>query len=65
MKRKIKVVRDIPVFTKYRPLVGKIYDAVYSPAYAVNSNGKGEFCVIDVLDKKIILRAGEFEVVGT
>lgn len=65
---KIRVIREIDVFPKYRPKVGKVYDAEYSPrrgkVYKQQYSGKGEFCIIDILDKRIVLRKGEFELVG-
>lgn len=57
---KIRVTKEVmDIFPQYRPAVGRIYDAVYRN---LRSN-EVEFCVIDVRDKKIILRRGEFEVV--
>lgn len=64
MLRKIKVITDVPVFASCRPKIGKVYEADYSPARCQSGNGKGEFCVVDILGKKIILREGEFEVLG-
>lgn len=68
MKRKIRVTKLIrEIFPKYRPQPGEIYDAEYSPArreVKCHYAGKGEFAVIDILDKRIVLRRGEFEIVG-
>ena len=65
---KIKVLREVAdIFPKYRPKLGEIYDAEYSPPVRKKTkyySGKGEFCVIDILDKKIVLRKDEFEIVG-
>ena len=66
---KIKVIKEVTdIFPKYRPQVGQVYDAVVSPGYLIrvsenSSHGKAEFCIIDVLDKKIALRKGEYEIV--
>lgn len=67
-RTKIKVTGEcLDIFPRYRPKVGKVYDAEYSPATKsreVAYSGKGEFAVIDILDKRIVLRRGEFEIVG-
>lgn len=64
MKRKIRVIKEVKdIYPKYKPKVGSIYDADYSPARKQCGEGKGEFCVLDILDKKIILRSKEFELV--
>ena len=66
---KIKVIKEVTdIFPKYRPQVGQVYDAVVSPGYNASGrksrwSGKAEFCVIDVLDKRIALRKGEYEIV--
>lgn len=68
-KVRVRVLKEVAVFPRYRPRVGRVYDAVYSPAKPWKQGkkniwgGKQEFCVIDILDKKIILRSGEFEIV--
>ena len=71
MRCKIKVKKEIDVFPKYCPKVGAIYEADYSPAIWKKSErkdkrypGKAECAVIEVLDKRIVLRKGEFEIVG-
>lgn len=64
MIRKIRVIADVPVFAECRPEVGKVYVADYSPAKFKSGCGKGEFCIVDILGKKIVLRKGEFEVLG-
>lgn len=62
-----KFVEDI--FPEYRPTVGAIYDAEYTPRATMRGHWKGysgnrEFCIINVRDKRIILRSGEFEIIG-
>lgn len=67
MRCQIKIIKEmVDIFQKYQPKVGKIYDAIYSPATHRRDgdySGKAEFCVINVLDKKIIVRPGEYEIV--
>lgn len=69
---KIVCTKEIDVYPLYRPIVGKIYDAIFSPGWTKGErgkngvpqySGKGDFCVVDILDKKIILRKGEYEFV--
>lgn len=62
-----KFVEDI--FPEYRPTVGAIYEADYTPRATMRGHWKGysgnrEFCIINVRDKRIILRSGEFEIIG-
>jgi hypothetical protein len=66
MRRLVKVIKDAEgVFPEYMPEVGKVYEAEHIPrTRGKNGVGVAEFCVIDMLDKKIILRGDEFEVVG-
>lgn len=68
MKCQIKVIKQVvDIFPKFQPKVGDIYDADYVPATHRSKgdvNNKAEFCVINVFDKKIALRKGEFEIVG-
>lgn len=66
MKCQIKIIKEVvDIFPSLQPKVGKIYDADFSPARRKTNRGEGkaEFCVVDVLDKKIILRKGEYEIV--
>lgn len=71
IKIKIKVIKEVEeIFPEYRPTIGEIYDAEYTPRhkqkYGNNHCGSGNaaFCVIDVCGKRIVLRSGEFEIVG-
>lgn len=60
MQCKIKVNRHIcGLFTEYQPELGKVYDAEYTRI----GRDKKELAIIDILDKKICLREGEFEIV--
>ena len=65
MKCQIKVTKEVTdIFEKYRPKAGDIYDAELSPQIkSRKKGGKAEFCVVDILDKKIVLRTGEYEIV--
>lgn len=66
-KCQVKVIKQVvDIFPWLQPKVGQIYDAVLSPAKKKKSgvDGKAEFCIINVLDKKIALRKGEYEIVG-
>ena len=65
--RVTKFVEDI--FDEYRPAVGDVYKAQYTPRATMRGHwkcysGNREFCIIQVLDKKIVLRSGEFEIIG-
>lgn len=61
---KVRIIKPLNgVFTEYQPEVGGVYDAIY------NEKGSGpkwhnniSICIIDVKDKKICLRKGEYEV---
>lgn len=50
------------VFAKYQPVIGKVYDAVFFDNDSYAGHGK-EFCIIDILDKKICVRKHEYEMV--
>lgn len=60
MQCKIMVIKEIlELWKECRPEVGKVYDAEY-----VYGTGKAnDVAVIDLADKKILLRKGEFETV--
>lgn len=58
---KIKVTKEVlNIFEPYRPELGKVYDAEYGKP----RKEMREFCILDIKDKRIILRKGEFEIVG-
>lgn len=56
------------VFPAYMPAVGDIYEAEFVPAIGVTERRKrptnAAFCIVDIRDKRIILRKGEYEIVG-
>ena len=58
---KVKILTPLQgVFRDYQPEMGKIYDAEYRKS----RKGNADFAVIDIKDKRIIVRLGEFEIVG-
>lgn len=60
-KVKIRVTELVTeICEKYRPELGKVYDAVKGRTKLKQK----EFVVLDILDKKIILRLGEYEYLG-
>ena len=68
---KVRVIRPLEdVFPKYQPTIGKIYDAKYCPGHKRTANEKtcvpasAPFCIIKVSDMPIVVRKGEFEIVG-
>ena len=64
----IRVTKEpMGVFPKYCPKVGKVYEAEYVPGKKHSAGdliGNKAFCIVDILDKRISLRADEFEIVG-
>lgn len=64
MKCKIKILKEITeLLPQYQPKVGKIYEARY--AESSNKNRPlPAICVIDILGKQIMVRKGEYEIVG-
>lgn len=63
-KRRVKILKPLPgVYRKYQPEVGGVYEADYRAGkrypYGFNTFTT---CIIDVLDKRICLREGEYEV---
>ena len=65
VKSKVRILCHLPeVYTKYQPKVGEIYDAYYRKE-TQRKNGKvyAPVCYIEVLDKKICLKKGEYEIV--
>lgn len=54
---RVLVIKDVTgIFPQYRPVQGRIYQAEI-----VSSYRKPEFCVIQMKDKKIILRRSQKE----
>lgn len=67
MNCRVRVTKEIlDLFPQYRPRTGDVYDARYIPAKHQKDgscNAHRAFCVVDVLDKRIVLREDEFEIV--
>lgn len=64
IKCKVKILSPLPeVFPSYQPIVGQVYDASYHPPNRKGTGGAAETCLINVKDKKIALRKGEYEIV--
>lgn len=58
---KIRCIQEVTeIYANYRPVVGKIYDAIKGRT----KRKQKEFVVLDILDKQIILRLGEYEYLG-
>lgn len=55
------------LFPEYWPEPGKVYEAELTPGRTHNggsASGNREFCIVEIKDKRICLRAGEFEIIG-
>ncbi len=65
VKCKVRILCQLPgVYPKYQPTVGEVYEAEYKKAkYYKCGQMNAPVCVITVLDKKICLRKGEYEIV--
>lgn len=63
MNCKIRITKEIDgLYPQYQPKVGKVYHAEYiEPTYTYQKGSA--ICVVNILDKRIILRKGEFEIV--
>ena len=64
IKCKVRILCPLPgVYPKYQPKVGEVYEAEYKKAKPYKCGAKRpEVCSIDVLDKKICLKKGEYEI---
>lgn len=60
---KIRVIMEVSgIFPMYQPPIGSIHAAKYIPsARRPGGDGNGEFCIVRILDKNIVLRRDEFE----
>lgn len=54
---KVRVIAEVPVLDHLRPKVGKIYNAIRG----VPRSKHGEFCVIQMRGKPIVLRRAKDE----
>lgn len=61
---KVKIIKPLNgVFAEYQPVVGGVYDAIYNNRITSHKwNSHSCTCIIDVKDKKICLRKGEYEI---
>jgi hypothetical protein len=64
VRYRIRVLHYLPgVYTKYQPLVGGVYEADYRQPLRTSPGGTySPICVINVRDKSICLRKGEYEI---
>lgn len=60
---RIRVIKDVTgIYPQYQPPVGSIHEARYIPSTRrPGGDGNGEFCIVRILDKDIVLRRDEFE----
>lgn len=66
---KIRIIRPLNgVYPLYQPTVGKVYDATFYPEQRCGPAKKCVMChecvAIDIAGKKIVVRPGEYEMVG-
>lgn len=66
---KIRIIRPLNgVYPLYQPQVGKVYDAEFVPAAprdgTRSKHYNNEFCVLDIANKKLVVRPGEYEMIG-
>lgn len=60
---KIRCVQEVvQIFKEYRPELGKVYDDEKGNRPRKRKHTK-DFVILNILDKRIVLRQGEFEVV--
>ena len=65
MRLKIRVTKDIvDLYPHCRPEVGKTYYAEYIAPYEDSAQSFRAICFVNVCGKRIVLREGEFEIVG-
>ena len=61
---KVRIIKYAEgVFSEYQPEIGKVYDAKYWKQASDNMKKVHPVCIIDVKDKRIALRKGEYEIV--
>lgn len=65
MNCKVRVTKDIAdLYPHCKPEVGKTYFADYIAPYEDSAQTFKAICIVNVCGKRIILREGEFEIVG-
>lgn len=64
---KIRVHKPLEhVYPLYQPELGKVYDAEYIPGKVHSkgdATGRLPFCIVNIKDKRIVVRKNEFEFV--
>lgn len=61
---KIRCIQEVmPIFAEYRPEFGKVYDAEKGNRPRKRKHSKN-FVIVPIRDKRIVLREGEYEIVG-
>ena len=64
MRCKIRIVKEITdLFPRFCPVIGQIYDAEFKPKTRKYEKF-GSMCIVNISGKRIIVREGEFEIVG-
>lgn len=64
MNCRIKIIKEaVGVYPQYQPKVGRVYDAEYIDA-SKNYRKYPPVCILNIAGKRIIMRKGEFEIVG-
>lgn len=59
---KVRFSEPIPgVYTKFQPVLGKIYDAIYYPGCYKYGCRHTPVCLMKIKDKTIAIRKGEYE----
>lgn len=61
---KIRCIQEVmSIFAEYRPECGKVYDAWKGSRPRKRKHSKN-FVIVPIRDKRIVLREGEYEIVG-
>lgn len=59
---KVRCIQEVTeIYANYRPEPGKVYDAEKGNRPRKRKNQK-DFVILNILDKRIVLRRGEYEV---
>lgn len=62
---KVMPIKLLPgVFASMQPVVCALYDAEYVRSPSAGSGNFKDFCVIKVKGKKVVMRRGEFVIIG-
>ena len=64
-KCKIRIIKEIlGIYPRYQPKIGKVYFAEYIESTTRAVRKAAPICVINMADKRVIVRKDEFEIVG-